>query len=184
MERCMKSYLTTFPLIGFGIFAFTAPSYAGSHSSKELTLILGAVPWEMATVLDEVTDKEPGVLHNIPYTQGKLYGMPVIVALTGVSKTNTGMVTGALIAAFNPSRVVFSGTGARVKPEIKAGSVFIIEETTFHDTGNLTEDGMEIRPVIGPTPNLRREPVFKPDPLHTGKTSCLKLRTRITSTSG
>lgn len=159
----MKSYLTIL-LTGLCVFTMPEPTHAVSHANKELTLILGAVPWEMSAVLDEVTDKESGVLHNIPYTQGKLYGMRVIVALTGVSKTNTGMVTGALIAAFHPTRVVFSGTGARVQPEIKAGYVFIIEETTFHDTGNLTETGMETRPVIGPTPNLRREPVFKPDP--------------------
>lgn len=118
----------------------------------------------MSAVLDEVGEQETGILHNIPYTRGKLYGMPVIVALTGVSKTNTGMVTGALITAFNPTHVVFSGTGARVKPEIKAGYVFIIESTTFHDTGNLTEHGMEIGPVIGPTPHVRREARFEPDP--------------------
>ena len=138
-------------------------------SSKEITsegptLVLGAVPWEMAPVLEELTEAESGEVHHILYTRGNLYGLPVVVALTGVSKTNTGMVAGALTTAFNPSRVIFSGTGARVKPEIKPGYVFIIEETTFHDTGDLTEDGMKISPVMGPTPHLLREPIFRPDP--------------------
>jgi adenosylhomocysteine nucleosidase len=155
------------PVFLFALIPFIGHSglSAATHPSKDFSLILGAVPWEMTAILDQLTDQESGTLYNIPYTKGKLFGMPVIVALTGVSKTNTGMVTGALITAFEPTRVVFSGTGARVKPEIKAGHVFIIEETTFHDTGNLTEDGMEIRPVFGPTPNLRRDPIFKPDPL-------------------
>jgi nucleoside phosphorylase len=128
------------------------------------TLILGAVPWEIAAIQAHLTETESGEIHNIPYTKGKLYGLPAVVALTGVSKTNTGMTTGALVTAFNPVRVVFSGTGARVNPEIKPGYVFIIEETMFHDVGNLTEAGMESSPVIGPTPNLTREAVFRPDP--------------------
>jgi adenosylhomocysteine nucleosidase len=156
--------LHSFFLMGLYLCSHLSVVLANSHSAKELTLILGAVPWEMTAVLEELKEQEPGVVHHIPYTRGELFGLSVVVALTGVSKTNTGMVAGALITEFNPVRVVFSGTGARVKPEIKAGYVFIIEETTFHDTGSLTEAGMEIGPVIGPTPNLRREPIFKPDP--------------------
>ncbi len=115
--------------------------FGETDASKSPTLIIGAVPWEMAPVAAELTESEAGAIHNIPFRRGNLYGMPVVVALTGVSKTNTGMVAGALITAFNPSRVIFSGTGAQVRSEIKAGYVFIIEETTFHDAGNLTEDG-------------------------------------------
>lgn len=137
---------------------------AEAISEEAPTLILGAVPWETAPIQELLTESESGRIHNIPYTKGKLYGLPVVLALTGVSKTNTGMTTGALVTAFNPARVVFSGTGARVDPKIRPGYVFIIEETMFHDVGNLTEEGMESSPVIGPTPNLVREPVFRPDP--------------------
>ncbi|MEM8868439.1 MAG: 5'-methylthioadenosine/S-adenosylhomocysteine nucleosidase [Verrucomicrobiota bacterium] len=148
-----------------GLLLFPALIAVSDAETEEApTLILGAVPWEMAPIHALLTETESGEIHNIPYTKGKLYGLPVIVALTGVSKTNTGMTTGALVTAFNPERVVFSGTGARVKPEIKAGYVFIIEETMFHDAGNLTEAGMESRPVKGPTPHLTREPIFHPDP--------------------
>lgn len=157
---------TRYLILVFSICLFTQSfcfTFAQVNALKNPTLILGAVPWEMAPVVAELSESESGTIHNIPYTRGKLYGMPVVVALTGVSKTNTGMVAGALITAFNPSRVIFSGTGARVQPEIKAGYVFIIEETMFHDAGNLTEEGMEVRPVMGPTPYLSREPVFRPD---------------------
>lgn len=128
------------------------------------TLILGAVPWEMAPVIDAMDDPQEGQLHNIPYWKGMLYGESVVVALTGVSKTNTGMVAGAMITEFDPVRVVWSGTGARVRSEIKPGYVFIIEMTTFHDTGDLTEEGMVVGPVIGPPDGLLRKPVFHPDP--------------------
>ena len=160
MKSCLHCPLCT----AFAFFLTITGLVADSHTEPPTTLILGAVPWEMTPILEELTEAESGDLYNIPYTTGKLYGMPVVVALTGVSKTNTGMTSGALITTFKPSRVIFSGTGARVKTEIKAGYVFIIEETTFHDAGNLTEEGMEVRPVIGPTPNLRREPLFHPDP--------------------
>ena len=146
------------------LFSSAARADANALAEAAPTLILGAVPWEMAPIQALLTETESGEIYNIPYTKGRLYGLPVVVALTGVSKTNTGMTTGALVTAFDPVRVVFSGTGARVDPEIRPGHVFVIEETMFHDAGNLTEAGMEARPVIGPTPHLTREPVFRPDP--------------------
>ncbi len=149
------------PIIFTACFFLLAGNYL---LAKDVTLILGAVPWEMAPVEAELTDAEPGTVNNIPFIRGKLYGMPVVVSLTGVGKTNTGMVVGVLCNEFRPKRVIFSGTGARVKPEIKAGYIILAEETFFHDAGNLHHDGMQMRPINGPEKGKFREPVFKPSP--------------------
>jgi nucleoside phosphorylase len=125
---------------------------------------MGAVPWEMAPIEEALTDAEAGEVDGIAYTRGKLFGMPVVVGLTGVGKTNTGLVLGVLYNEFKPKRVIFSGTGARVKPEIRAGTVILAEEALFHDAGDLREEGMRLLPVFGPGKGVRTEPVFKPDP--------------------
>lgn len=131
---------------------------------QEVTLVIGAVPWEMAPVEEALTEARAGAVDGIAYTRGRLYGMPVVVGLTGVGKTNAGLVVGVLTNEFKPKRVIFSGTGGRVKPEIKAGAVILAEEATFHDAGDLLDDGMRLLPVFGPGKGVRTEPVFKPDP--------------------
>ncbi len=126
--------------------------------------MLGAVPWEMAPIEEALTEPEAGEVNGIPYTRGNLSGMPVVVGLTGVGKTNTGLVLGVLYSEFKPKRVLFSGTGARVKPEIRPGTILLAEEAFFHDAGDLLDDGMRLLPVFGPAKGVRTEPLFKPDP--------------------
>jgi nucleoside phosphorylase len=131
---------------------------------RALTLVLGAVPWEVSPLEQELTRAEAREVDGIAYTLGELHGMPVAIALTGVGKTNTGLVIGVLSRELRPKRVIFTGTGARVKPEIRPGYVIVAEEVFFHDAGNLSEDGMEPLPVFGPARDTSREPVFRPDP--------------------
>jgi len=128
-----------------------------------ITLVLGAVPWELAPIEDALTEAEEGELDGIAYSRGELYGMPVVVALTGVGKTNAGLVLGVLYNEFKPQRVIFSGSGARVRAEIRPGFVVVAEQAFFHDAGNLSDDGMQLLPVFGPGRDARMEPSFRPD---------------------
>ena len=145
----------------FWLVAVLASCSAPSHP---VTLVLGAVPWEVAPIEEALTDKETLEVAGIEVTRAKLDGMPVVVGLTGVGKTNTGLVLGLLYREFRPERVIFTGTGARVRPDIKPGYVIVAEQVFFHDAGNLTEHGMEPLPVFGPRKGQQLDPVFEPDP--------------------
>ena len=149
-------------LSGLGCLIFLLT--VGDVLSQEITLVIGATPTETAPIEEVLTEAELGEVSHIPYIRGKLYGMPVVVSLTGVGKTNTGLVLGVLCTEFKPKRVIFTGTGARVKPEIKPGFIILAEETFFHDAGDLLEDGMHNRPVKGPAKGALMDPVFKPTP--------------------
>ncbi len=129
--------------------------------AQEITLLLGAVPWEVAPFEEALTEAEAGEVGGIAYTRGRLHGMPVVVSLTGVGKTSTGLVIGVLYNEFRPLRVIFTGTGARVQPDLRPGYVIVAEQAFFHDAGNLSEDGMHPLPVFGP--GVRFDPVFEPD---------------------
>jgi nucleoside phosphorylase len=125
---------------------------------------LGAVPWEIAPIEEALSEGQNGQVDGIAYTRGELDGMPVVVSLTGVGKTNTGLVLGVLYNEFKPKRVLFTGTGARVRPEMKTGFIIVAEETFFHDAGTLTDEGVQPLPVFGPGREEQVEPVFRPDP--------------------
>jgi nucleoside phosphorylase len=133
-------------------------------TSTRPTLVLGAVPWEIAPIEEALSEPRGGEVEGIAYTRGKLGGIPIVVSLTGVGKTNTGLVLGVLSNEFRPKRVLFTGTGARVRPEIKTGFIIVAEETFFHDAGNLSEKGMQPLPVFGPGRGVQMEPTFRPDP--------------------
>jgi nucleoside phosphorylase len=131
---------------------------------EPVTLVLGAVPWETAPIEEALAEAEAGEVDGIGFTRGRLFGMPVVVALTGVGKTNAALVLGVLYHEFKPRRVIFSGTGARLRPEIAPGTIVLAEEAFFHDAGDLLDEGMRLLPVIGPARGARTEPRFKPDP--------------------
>jgi len=128
-----------------------------------VTLLLGAVPWEVAPLEQALIGVQKGNVDGIAYTRGWLSGMLVVISLTGVGKTNTGLVVGVLYNEFRPRRVIFTGTGARVDPGLEPGDVIVAQQVFFHDAGNLTEDGMQLLPVFGPG-ERRADPVFAPDP--------------------
>ena len=130
---------------------------------KELTLIFGAVPPEISTIKAAIEKPKEGVLDGFPYLQGYLHGREVVVALTGVSKTNTGMVAGIFIHHFRPSEVIMTGTGSRLNPELRTGDVIIASKTYHHDAGSLTREGMVYRSVRGPVPGEQTGYSFNAD---------------------
>ncbi len=154
--RILTSLITS--LIAIAIMPDTLYS-----KDKELTLIFGAVPPEISTIKAAIEQPKEGVLDGFPYWQGYLHDREVVVAITGVSKTNTGMVAGIFIHHFQPSEVIMTGTGSRLNPNLRTGDVIIAAKTFHHDAGTLTRDGMIYRPVRSPVPGQNTDYGFEAD---------------------
>jgi adenosylhomocysteine nucleosidase len=101
-------------------------------------------------------------LWGIPYYRGKLAGKNVVVAITGIGKTFTGMTTTLFITQFKPRLVLMSGTGARINPELRTGDVIVATTAYEHDYGSLTSAGMVYRPMNGPDDGKEVENAFSP----------------------
>jgi nucleoside phosphorylase len=117
----------------------------------------------MEPIRAALTEPEAGEVKGIAFTRGRLGSMPVVVGLTGVGKTNVGVALGVLGTAFRVRRVVFSGTGARVRPELRPGFIVVAREAFFHDAGDLRADGMHLRAWIGPDLRAASDPFLRPD---------------------
>jgi adenosylhomocysteine nucleosidase/futalosine hydrolase len=111
-------------------------------SAAQPILILGAVPQEIVPVVAALQDHRQTTIAGIPCDTGTLGGHEVVVALTGVGKTNSAMTTTALVVALNPSKAFMTGTAARIRRTIRTGDIIIASVTSFHDAGSLTAEGM------------------------------------------
>lgn len=132
------------------------------YEATDTIVILGAVPQEIPVLVNALEDREKKELWGIPYWQGKLHGKPVVIAITGIGKTFTGMTTTLFLKEFQPRMVLMTGTGARVNPELRTGDVVVATHTYEHDYGSLTSSGMTYRPMNSPVDGAEVENRFSP----------------------
>lgn len=148
------------------LFAVANMSHADDkpkyYAATDTIVILGAVPQEIPVLTDALENPEKKSLWGIPYWQGKLHGKPVVVAITGIGKTFTGMTTTLFINEFKPRLVLMTGTGARINQQLRTGDVIVATHTYEHDYGSLTKNDMVYRPMNSPNNGKEVENEFKP----------------------
>ena len=105
--------------------------------SANLTLVLGAIPQESELVEWAMTGKRRGRLSGFPYVQGRIAGRRVVLAVTGIGKTNAALVTTLFVEHFRPREVLMTGTASRINPEVRNGDVIVGAVTCNHDFGSL-----------------------------------------------
>ncbi len=122
-----------------------------ARPSRNLTLILGAIPQESELVEWAVTGKKRGRLAGFPYVAGRLHGRRVVVAVTGIGKTCATMLTTLFVEKFRPREVLMTGTASRINPDIRNGDVIVGAVTCHHDFGSFAQsDVMEYFAAEGP----------------------------------
>jgi adenosylhomocysteine nucleosidase len=160
-------------LLSVVLISLVAPGFAQAmekpryYEPSETIVILGAVPQEIPVLVDALENSatskpEKKTLWGIPYWQGRLQGKPVVIAITGIGKTFTGMTTTLFIHEFKPRLVLMTGTGARINPKLRTGDVIVATHTYEHDYGSLTTKDMVYRPMNSPDDGKEVKNEFKP----------------------
>ena len=108
------------------------------YEAKDIIVILGAVPQEITLLINQLENGEQKQLWGIPYWQGQLQNKSVVLAITGIGKTFTGMTSTLFIKEFQPRLVLMTGTGARINAQLRTGDVIVATHTYEHDYGSLT----------------------------------------------
>jgi nucleoside phosphorylase len=130
---------------------------------RRLTLVLGAVPWEVKPLQLQVQEPEEGHLFGFPFLRGHVEQRPVLIAITGVGKTNAAMISTLFISQLKPARLLYTGTAARVNHALRTGDIILGKKTVHHDFGSLHANGMLYRKVIGPLPRKPTNYQYVPD---------------------
>jgi len=138
------------------------PAEPAHYKATDTIVILGAVPQEITLLTEAMGNPPKSDLWGIPYFRGQLAGKNVVVAITGIGKTFTGMTTTLFISEFKPRLVVMTGTGARINPALRTGDVIVATVTHEHDYGSLTRTGMVYRPMNGPLNGNEVQNAFSP----------------------
>ena len=131
---------------------------------KALTLILGAMPSEVTSIVPALSSRNEGELERYPFHRGRLGERSVLVVVTGVGITNAAMTSALFVHRFRPSELVFTGSGARLDPALRTGDVIVSRKTSHHNAGNWTESGMIYRKVRGPLPGQMTPYEYAADP--------------------
>ena len=131
---------------------------------KALTLILGAMPSEVTSIVPALSSRSEGELEGFPFHRGRLGDRSVVVAVTGVGITNAAMTSTLFLDRFRPAELVFTGSGARLDPALRTGDVIVSKKTSHHNAGNWTESGMIYRKVRGPLPGQMTPYEYAADP--------------------
>lgn len=143
--------------------AFTATAATPAHYKPNDTIVvLGAVPQEITLFTEALGNPPKSELWGVPYYRGKIAGKDVVVAITGIGKTSTGMTATLFITEFKPRLVLMSGTGARINQKLRTGDVIVATVTHEHDYGSLTRNDMVFRPFNGPDNGSEIENAFSP----------------------
>ena len=102
-----------------------------------MTLVLGAIPHESELVVGALEGRRHGRLSGFPYVAGRIAGRRVVVAVTGIGKTNAAMIATLFIERFRPREVIMTGTASRINPAMRNGDVIVGKIACSHDFGSL-----------------------------------------------
>lgn len=144
--------------------ALDAPDAPAHYTPTDTIVVLGAVPQEIPPFVAAMKDAQKKDLWGIPYWQGHIEGKPVVVSITGIGKTSTGMTTTLFVSQFKPRLVLMSGTGARINQSLRTGDVIVAAHMNEHDYGSLTRQDMVYRPFNGPDDGKEIANDFSPSP--------------------
>ncbi|MFW5685513.1 MAG: 5'-methylthioadenosine/adenosylhomocysteine nucleosidase [Spirochaetota bacterium] len=108
-----------------------------------MTLILGAMDGEVATILSLMDLDAREEWRGFPIAHGSIAGAQVVVSRTGVGKTLSAMISQYLIDRFSPERIIFTGVAGALRDRLEIGDTLVARDSMQHDM-DVTALGFEI----------------------------------------
>lgn len=121
---------------------------AGEVAAAETPIaILGAMPEEVAALLDGLKGRQDRRAGGFEVTSGHLEGRAVLIAHCGIGKVNAAAVAQVLASA-KPRALIFTGVAGALDPGLAVGDIVIATEAVQHDV-DVTALGYEPGRVPG-----------------------------------
>ncbi|MFD2569782.1 5'-methylthioadenosine/adenosylhomocysteine nucleosidase [Spirosoma soli] len=111
---------------------------AQRYKPQPITALLGAFDEEVKLVQQSLKNPKTDTLNGIAFTTGSIGNRQVVVAETGIGKTNAAMTTAFVLAYFRPERIIFTGIAGGVSPDLQPGDIVIARLTGYHDYHSVT----------------------------------------------
>lgn len=95
--------------------------------------IIGAMPVEVETLKQNMTDLNEVQRAGMTFYEGKLEKLPVVVVVCGVGKVNAAMCVQALCDCFAVTHIVNTGVAGSLCAALDIGDLVISRDALYHD---------------------------------------------------
>lgn len=119
-----------------------------SSSSFSRIGIIGAMPQEVARLIEHLQDRQEVQVAGATFYSGRLEGVDVVVLQSGIGKVNVAVSTAILMERFNPDCIINTGSAGGFEAHLQIGDVVISSEVRHHDV-DVTAFGYELGQVPG-----------------------------------
>jgi adenosylhomocysteine nucleosidase len=128
--------------------------------TPQITILTG-LRAEAELLEAELTDRTDQQVAGKRFVLGTFADTPIVLTWTGVGKVNAAMITMLAIRHFRPQALISTGIAGALHPDHVTGDVVLAERVAHYDYGELTAEGVQIRPTRNPHTN-ELHPLFFP----------------------
>ena len=128
-------------LVALGlIFGGHLDGAKNAYAQQEVSLqapigILTALPQELTTFADELTDFHQVTSGDQEFFLGKIGTVEVVMTISGGGKVNAAMTVQKLISEFSVKAMMFTGVAGGINPSYEIGDIVIARQAFQHDYG-------------------------------------------------
>ena len=95
--------------------------------------IMGAMPEEIAPILEKVGDYTTKEIANNTYYEAHYRGVDLVIAYSKIGKVFSTLTASTMIHYFGVETMLFSGVAGGINPELKIGDMIVAKDLCQHD---------------------------------------------------
>ena len=95
--------------------------------------IMGAMPEEIAPILDKLQDYKTTEYANNKYYEATYKGVELVIAYSKIGKVFSTLTATTMIQHFGCDKLLFSGVAGAISPTLKVGDLIIATKLSQHD---------------------------------------------------
>lgn len=95
--------------------------------------IICALKEEANNIISDMKYVKKTTVSGIEFTRGKLNGVEVVVAVSGVGKVFAAICTQTMIMKYSPELIINTGVAGSVAPKIHCGDILVARNVVQHD---------------------------------------------------
>ncbi|MBN2782602.1 MAG: 5'-methylthioadenosine/adenosylhomocysteine nucleosidase [Campylobacterales bacterium] len=101
--------------------------------SKQTIAIMGAMPEEVAPILEAIGEYETVEFAKNRYYKANYKGVDVVIAYSKIGKVFSTLTATTMIEHFGATKLLFSGVAGAISPELKVGDIVVATKLSQHD---------------------------------------------------
>lgn len=95
--------------------------------------IICAMTLEAEGFLARMTEVTTETVGSIPFSSGKLSGVPCVLAVCGIGKVFAALCAQTMILRYQPRLIINSGVAGGLSPSLRIGDIAVAESLVQHD---------------------------------------------------